>query len=122
MSLDWQPSEHFGSLARQAGLPDLDAMAFAASLGEFRAFWLGKLQVVRNQHEWDHSLLKSLKADALRQARAPTAPRGPSREDARRAASATRLSDVLNEDGTPKTSEVIDDRTIECSAAPRLVG
>ncbi|MCL2656836.1 MAG: DUF1376 domain-containing protein [Betaproteobacteria bacterium] len=128
MGLEWEPSPHFATLARQAGLPLPDTPTFEAALTEFRAYWLGQAQRTRTQHEWDHALLKSLRADSLRGGTTTTASARdspPSRETLRRAAAMTRLSDVMNDDGTPKCEpkELDDERTITVAAeAPRLLG
>lgn len=65
MSLDWKPSDHFASSARQAGFPVPGTEEFNAGLTEFRSYWLTR-QDRKTQHEWDHALIKSLKADKLR--------------------------------------------------------
>ena len=65
MHSDWKPSEHFASLTRQAGLPIPGEEDFAVALSEFVAYWLTQNRT-RTQHEWDHALVKSLKADKLR--------------------------------------------------------
>ena len=122
MTLEWQPSSHFPTLARQAGLAAPDD----ATLAEFRSFWLGQTNTLRNQHQWDHALLTRLQGNTVRAAAAPKQPatgyRAASREDGRRAAATTRLSDVLNDDGTPKQPERNDERTIDAPHAARQLG
>lgn len=61
MSPDWKPSEHFSSIARMAGIE-----LSSGALGEFVAYWLSRLDTERTQHEWDHALVKCLKADKAR--------------------------------------------------------
>lgn len=65
MTLNWKPSPHFATLVRQSGLPIPGNNDFAAALGEFVAYWLSQSRK-RTQHEWDHALVKSLKAEKLR--------------------------------------------------------
>lgn len=66
MDLDWEPSGHFSTLARQAGAPALTAEAVA----EFRSYWIGQ-GAAMTQHAWDHKLLTNLKSQKLRSAQAP---------------------------------------------------
>lgn len=66
MTLDWMPSQHFPTLAKQAMLPMPGSELFAASLAEFRAYWIGQSTRHRTQHEWDHALIKSLKSEKAR--------------------------------------------------------
>jgi hypothetical protein len=69
MDLSWEPSQHFPTLARQAGVP---AGGFTPeSLAEFRSYWLSQPDTLRTQHEWDHALLRSLKAEKLRDGQKP---------------------------------------------------
>lgn len=65
MTVDWQPSAHLRELARQGGLVLNDSETIAAARAEFVAYWLTQRKR-RTQHEWDHALIKSLKADRLR--------------------------------------------------------
>ncbi|MNT52287.1 hypothetical protein D3C72_1893070 [compost metagenome] len=65
MTADWQPSAHLPELARQGGFVLSDPEAIAAARAEFVAYWLTQPRR-RTQHEWDHALIKSLKADRLR--------------------------------------------------------
>jgi hypothetical protein len=75
MFVDWTPSGHLTELARQAGLPLPGQEDFQSCIGEFIAYWLSQKRQ-RSQHEWDHALLKSLKADQERKkAKPPPAPR-----------------------------------------------
>ena len=66
MDLSWEPSDHFPTLARQAGAPSPTAEAVA----EFRSYWIGQ-GAAMSQHQWDHRLLTNLKAQKLRSAQAP---------------------------------------------------
>lgn len=66
MDLDWEPSGHFSTLARQAGAPAPTAEAVA----EFRSYWIGH-GAAMTQHAWDHKLLTNLKAQKLRGGQAP---------------------------------------------------
>ena len=66
MDLSWEPSDHFPTLARQAGAPAPTAEAVA----EFRSYWIGQ-GAAMSQHQWDHKLLTNLKA---RKARAQSPP------------------------------------------------
>ena len=63
MDLDWHPSEHFPTLARQAGIPSPDITPEA--IAEFRSYWFSRRDE-KTQHEWDHKLLTSLKAAKVR--------------------------------------------------------
>ena len=66
MDLSWEPSDHFPTLARQAGAPAPTAEAVA----EFRSYWIGQ-GAAMSQHQWDHKLLTNLKSQKLRSAQAP---------------------------------------------------
>jgi len=66
MDLSWEPSDHFPTLARQAGAPAPTAEAVA----EFRSYWIGQ-GAAMTQHAWDHKLLTNLKSQKLRSAQAP---------------------------------------------------
>ena len=66
MDLSWEPSDHFPTLARQAGAPSPTAEAVA----EFRSYWIGQ-GAAMSQHQWDHKLLTNLKSQKLRSAQAP---------------------------------------------------
>lgn len=66
MDLSWEPSDHFSTLARQAGAPAPTAEAVA----EFRSYWIGQ-GAAMSQHQWDHKLLTNLKAQKLRGGQAP---------------------------------------------------
>ncbi len=68
MDLDWQPSEHFPTLARQAGVP-ADHIT-AEAIAEFRSYWIGQ-GAAMSQHQWDHKLLTNLKAQKLRGGQSP---------------------------------------------------
>ena len=76
MGLDWQPSEHFPTLARQAGIPE-DQIT-AESLAEFRSYWIGQGKAM-SQHQWDHKLLTNLKAQRVRGGQAPPSRASPGR-------------------------------------------
>lgn len=65
MFVDWKPSAHLSTLARQAGLPMPDTGEFNAAVGEFIAYWLTQART-RTQHEWDHALVKAIKGNRLR--------------------------------------------------------
>ena len=69
MDLDWQPSEHFLTLARQAGVP-ADQITPEA-LAEFRSYWIGQGKAM-SQHRWDHKLLTNLKAQRVRSQSPPS--------------------------------------------------
>lgn len=69
MDLDWQPSEHFLTLARQAGVP-ADQITPEA-LAEFRSYWIGQGKAM-SQHQWDHKLLTNLKAQRVRSQSPPS--------------------------------------------------
>jgi len=75
MNLDWQPSEHFPTLARQAGVP-ADHIT-AEAIAEFRSYWIGQGKAM-TQHQWDHKLLTNLKATKTRGALANGARASPS--------------------------------------------
>lgn len=62
---EWEPSPHFSSLARSAGMVVPGSEEFSSALGEFIFYWITQKQK-RTQHEWDHALVKSLKAEKLR--------------------------------------------------------
>lgn len=66
MRADWQPSSHFASLAKMAGHNPETTPGFTESLGEFIAYWLTQPDKRRTQHEWDHTLIKNLKAGRIR--------------------------------------------------------
>ena len=75
MNLDWQPSEHFPTLARQAGIP-ADHIT-AEAIAEFRSYWIGQGKAM-TQHQWDHKMLTNLKATKTRGALANGARASPS--------------------------------------------
>ena len=75
MNLGWQPSEHFPTLARQAGIPADHTTAEA--IAEFRSYWIGQGKAM-TQHQWDHKLLTNLKATKTRGALANGARASPS--------------------------------------------
>lgn len=75
MDLDWQPSDHFPTLARQAGIP-ADHIT-AEAIAEFRSYWIGQGKAM-TQHQWDHKLLTNLKATKTRGALANGARASPS--------------------------------------------
>lgn len=66
MDLTWEPSDHFPTLARQAGAP----MPTQEALAEFRSYWLGQ-GAAMSQHQWDHKLLTNLKAQRVKSAQGP---------------------------------------------------
>ena len=65
IQVGWKPSLHFPTLAKQSGLPIPGSDVFESSLAEFVSYWLSQPTRKRTQHEWDHALIKSLKAEAL---------------------------------------------------------
>ena len=67
MDLSWEPSDHFPTLARQAGAPAPTAEAVA----EFRSYWIGQ-GAAMSQHQWDHKLLTNLKAQQARSQSPPS--------------------------------------------------
>ena len=69
MDLDWQPSAHFSTLARQAGVP-ADQITPEA-LAEFRSYWIGQGKAM-SQHQWDHKLLTNLNAQRVRSQSPPS--------------------------------------------------
>lgn len=69
MDLDWTPSEHFPTLAHQAGIP-ADHIT-AEALAEFRSYWIGQ-RATLTQHQWDHKLLTNLKAQRVRSQSPPS--------------------------------------------------
>ena len=69
MNLDWQPSEHFPTLARQAGIP-ADQIT-PEVVAEFRSYWIGQGKAM-TQHQWDHKLLTNLKAQRARSQSPPS--------------------------------------------------
>lgn len=69
MDIDWQPSEHFPTLARQAGVP-ADQITPEA-LAEFRSYWIGQGKAM-SQQQWDHKLLTNLKAQRVRSQSPPS--------------------------------------------------
>ena len=75
MNLGWQPSEHFPTLARQAGI-SADHIT-AEAIAEFRSYWIGQGKAM-TQHQWDHKLLTNLKATKTRGALANGARASPS--------------------------------------------
>lgn len=64
MRVDWKPSKHLATLAKQSGLPMPDTEEFNAAVGEFIAYWMSQSRS-STQHEWDHALIKSLKGNRL---------------------------------------------------------
>ena len=62
MPVDWQPSENWVTIARLAGAPN----PTSEEVGEFVSYWLVHQDMERTQHEWEHALVKSLKAMAAR--------------------------------------------------------
>ena len=69
MDLDWHPSDHFSTLARQAGVP-ADQITPEA-IAEFRSYWIGQGKAM-SQHQWDHKLLTNLKAQRVRSQSPPS--------------------------------------------------
>ena len=69
MDLDWYPSDHFSTLARQAGVP-ADQITPEA-IAEFRSYWIGQGKAM-SQHQWDHKLLTNLNAQRVRSQSPPS--------------------------------------------------
>lgn len=67
---DWQPSEAFATTAKLSGLVIADDLR-ALGIAEFVAYWRTRPTDMRNQAEWEHALVKSLKHFAA-QAKQPT--------------------------------------------------
>jgi hypothetical protein len=67
MSVDWHPSSNFPTIAHMSGLVDYDS----GDVGEFVSYWTGHPETLRTQHQWEHALVKSLKASQSK-----TKPRG----------------------------------------------
>ena len=106
----------------ERGISDAQALT-ALETAETRRTEKGSSQAI-NAGLLD-AILSDVAVNPARQGRPPPASRSPTLSDQRRAASMTRLSDVLNEDGTPKTQQqkgFYDERTIDSSNTPRLVG
>lgn len=76
IGIDWTPSEHFRTLTKQAGLPMPGSNEFNACLAEFKSYWISRMEK-RTQNEWDHALIRSMKSEKLRSARAPNARASP---------------------------------------------
>ena len=106
----------------ERGISDAQALT-ALETAETRRAEKGSAQAI-NAGLLD-AIISDLATDSPPRNRFPPAARPPTLSDQRRAASMTRLSDVLNEDGTPKTQKqkgFDDERTIDSSNTPRLVG
>lgn len=71
MSANWQPSEYIATLVKQAGMVMPGQDDFKPAVVEFIGFWLGQ-PTTRTQQEWDHALIKNLKAQKLRSAFSPS--------------------------------------------------
>lgn len=105
----------------ERGISDAQALT-ALETAETRRAEKGSSQAV-NAGLLD-AILSDLATDSPPRNRPPPAPRSPTLSDQRRAAATTRLSDVINDDGTPKPQlqKGFDDaRTLDANA-PRLVG
>lgn len=83
MGIDWAPSEHFPTLARQAGI--LADQITPEALAEFRSYWIGQGKAM-TQHQWDHKLLTNLKAAKARGASANGARASPRETERQRKA------------------------------------
>ncbi len=123
MTLEWQPSQHFPEICRQAGMAG--AEEDQAAIAEFRTYWLSR-DAAATQHEWDHKLLTNLqrvriraKADAAAAKANDAAPKAPSRDAGRMAASTTSLEAALS-GGTRNRNGGHDGRVIEANAATRM--
>ncbi len=113
MSVDWQPSSHFPSLAKQAGLPMPGTESFNSGTAEFKAYWISRNER-RTQHEWDHTLVKSLKGEKARSAQGRAPPNGNRRQtvsDDRKAASMILTGRTQNERPTANPER---DITADC--------
>jgi hypothetical protein len=71
MNLDWQPSPHFRSMAKQSMLPAPGSEKFTYLLAEFVSYWIARPDRLRTQAEWDNTLLKSLQRDKVTSAATP---------------------------------------------------
>lgn len=76
MHVDWRPSEEFPTLAKMA------MVEVPQEIGEFIAYWKSQPQTVLTQAEWDHKLIKNLKAAKLRADSATAAGSKPAKFDA----------------------------------------
>lgn len=103
MHSNWKPSSHFASLTKQAGLPIPGQEDFAVALSEFVAYWLTQNRT-RTQHEWDHALVKSLKADKLRGDKPQQQPRKRNIHDER----AATIAGLTGRDRKAEHGQVID--------------
>ena len=105
----------------ERGISDAQALT-ALETAETRRAEKGSSQAI-NAGLLD-AILSDLATDSPPRNRPPPAPRSPTLSDQRRAAATTRLSDVINDDGTPKPQQqkgFDDARTLDANA-PRLVG
>lgn len=66
MRVGWRPSQHIGSIAVNSGFVLPNPEDFEAAVAEFVAYWLTQTARKRTQHEWDHALVKHLKAERVR--------------------------------------------------------
>lgn len=120
MDLEWSPSDHFPTLAHQAGIP-ADHITEAA-LAEFRSYWIGQAATL-TQHQWDHKLLTNLKAQKVRAGQPP--PGGGARAspaEQRRQKQDQWLDELLpnHRRNATEPKDLNDERTLD--ATPRLLG
>jgi len=76
MHVDWKPSEEFTTLAKMA------MVQVPQEIGEFVSYWISQSLTKRTQAEWDHTLIKNLKAAKLRAESTPAAGSKPAKFDA----------------------------------------
>jgi hypothetical protein len=70
MFADWIPSPHLSTLAKQAGLPMPSTGEFSLVVVEFIAYWISQSKA-RTQNEWDHALVKALRAHRMKEGGPP---------------------------------------------------
>jgi hypothetical protein len=81
MTLSWQPSETFETLARQSGLPLTETME--AQRAEFVSYWIGQGEKL-TAAGWDHKFLKNMLANKAKSyAKAKAKAKGKTNADSR---------------------------------------
>lgn len=65
MHAEWRPSPNFASICRNAGLDPPAGQNLAAIVAEFVGYWITQDRQ-RSLPEWDHALVKHLKAEQVR--------------------------------------------------------